>query len=209
MSTQQKTHRHKRSMSSEEINIFESQDDSKVLDPVSPNPEKLVIAVSKYLFDKISVDQDLKSPVPETYSFLDETKNWVDYPGLRKCHLAHIVRFLANFAFVGKISNVPMLISFLYMDRILEKHPQLTLTKSIWKRLFIGCAIVATKAYEEYGICVKDFTNRAMFPFLKIRDLNRLETNVLKLIDYEIDWSLTDYTMILLNLNNEPEVQQK
>lgn len=176
-----------------------------VIDPSQPEPTQLLTRLVEQWLTRL---EETSEPLPEAYTFLDENVKWVDYPGHRQTTFGSMLRFVASFCNFGRITTTPLVIGAHFLNRVLEKNPDLPFTTRTWKNIFIGCMILATKTYEELKVRLTDFVHPRYFPFLNVESLNELEKNFLKLIGYELEWSLADYTRIILLLQPESSFEK-
>ena len=170
----------------------------KLLDLSSPEPGAVLEFAATYVYEKL-FSHDYDSCPPE-YSAFDETRCLVDSGKIQTVSQNLIQSFLSKIQQVGSVAPTAIIIGLHFATKLKAEHPRLPFNRLTWKRILFGALILASKVYEDTGVCLQDFCHFPSFPFMNLRSFNRLEIAFLACLDYNISWKMKDYNYILLQL---------
>ena len=109
----------------------------------------------------------------------------VDLPqfdGLRRCALPPSA-FLARMLRYGHASPCCLVIAMSYLERVNERLPSVCLTAFNMQRLLLTLVMLASKCFDDYFCSNKQW---AMIGDLQTRELNRLELDILHLLEFKL-----------------------
>jgi len=99
------------------------------------------------------------------------------------------------------INIVCGVMAMVYLDRMRRKNLPLLIHN--WRRLVFVSILMAEKAYEDTAIWNVDYSDA--FPEFKLRELNRMEIEYLKKIDYKLMIKSSEYERCYFQLTTFPE----
>lgn len=73
--------------------------------------------------------------------------------------------------------------ALVYIERIIDKT-HMHLHAASWRRLVLAALIIASKVWEDQSVWTVDFLE--LFPSANIKDLNRLEQNLLAILEFNV-----------------------
>ena len=175
-----------------------------LLNMVSPRLETLLRMSARFVWRKISEKtfDDSQRDASKYYLF-DERSFLVDTDRheKRKPTLETVFNFLLTLTISGDLVPTSVTLGVFYVQKLGEKQPDLIFTHFNWKRIIMSCMILGCKVYEELGVQFSDFRNDDLLPYYTGRDMRRLESLLLDLLSFSIEWSTKDYTEILMTLS--------
>lgn len=93
-----------------------------------------------------------------------------------------------------------------YIDRLLI-FTGLSFNAYTWRRIVLGCIILASKVWEDQAVWNVDFIN--VFPNLTLQDLGRLERSVLDGLKFNVTLKSSVYTKYYFELRRLSERDEK
>jgi hypothetical protein len=89
-----------------------------------------------------------------------------------------------------------------YVDR-LQALTGVSIITSTWRRISLGCLILASKVWEDQAVWNVDFLN--VFPNLTVKDLNNLEREVLNGLQFNVSLKASVYAKYYFELRSLSE----
>jgi hypothetical protein len=111
-----------------------------------------------------------------------------------------IFHFINTIFKVQKLPSEPGIMSMIYFNRVLNKTG-MTLSPTNWRRLILSCLILSSKVWEDAAVWNVDFID--LFPALTVKDLNRLEQQVLNILDFSVSIKSSEYVAMYFDLRKE------
>lgn len=106
--------------------------------------------------------------------------------------------YLSRFYRYANCSDSCYVLAFIYLDRILQNCPRLTLTKRIIHRLLLAALVLAIKYSDDY---YSDNVIYARIGGVPLAELNSLEANVLSLLQFNLHVDYKLYQQYVQELN--------
>jgi len=109
----------------------------------------------------------------------------------------------AVYDFLSSIFNAEQLsaecgvMAMAYVDR-LQALTGISIITSTWRRISLGCLILASKVWEDQAVWNVDFLN--IFPNLTVKDLNALEREVLNGLQFHVSLKASVYAKYYFEL---------
>lgn len=94
-----------------------------------------------------------------------------------------IFNFLKSIYNVGQLSPECGIMAMAYIDRLLS-YTGISFVALTWRRIVLGCLILASKVWEELAVWNVDFVD--VFSNLTVKDLNQLERQVLNGLQFNV-----------------------
>jgi len=95
----------------------------------------------------------------------------------------NVLDYLVRINKYGNFSKSVGTVALIYIDRVMEKHPEIVLTSRTVHRLLIAATLVAAKFNDDIHLGNSAF---AQIGGIRTMELNRLEVNFLKLCDFSL-----------------------
>eukprot|EP01114_Cavostelium_apophysatum_P020807 TRINITY_DN7074_c0_g1_i2.p1 TRINITY_DN7074_c0_g1~~TRINITY_DN7074_c0_g1_i2.p1 ORF type:complete len:764 (-),score=225.11 TRINITY_DN7074_c0_g1_i2:48-2339(-) len=133
-----------------------------------------------------SINEDVKGEI------FNEEKHPLNAqpPNFKSLSLETIFHFINTIFKIEKLQPEVCVMSMIYIQRVLLKT-HMNLTPYIWRRLCLSCIILASKVYEDLAVWNADFIE--LFPEVRVQDLNRLEKNLLRHLDFNVSFTRQEY----------------
>jgi len=177
------------------VNSSSSSLSSKEINPLDPDEKKINLAISKYLFKRLDMNNDM---CPSEFDILNEDKHPVDSVFFKQISEKEIFNFVRKFQKISWADPISLILGIIFLKKLLEKHQNIPFNRATWKRLFIGSVVLGLKIWSDYSIYLLDFQDRLDLPFLKIKSLYQIEYKFLSLLNFEVEWAPSDYEKTLV-----------
>jgi len=108
------------------------------------------------------------------------------------------INHLVNTVFkVGRLSPEAGIMCMIYIKRLLKKS-SLKMVPENWRRVTMSCLMLASKVWEDQAVWNVDFID--LFPNLSVKDLNRLETQLLNSLEFSVSIPASEYVKTYFEL---------
>mmetsp|Transcript_30121 Transcript_30121/g.33647 ORF Transcript_30121/g.33647 Transcript_30121/m.33647 type:complete len:331 (-) Transcript_30121:127-1119(-) len=169
----------------------------------NPDVVEVIHCCATTLHWVISKNASIKKP--KTLKIYDEklhpltpgTPDTSKIPSIRS-----ITNFLAVIFRVEQLAPEAGVMALAYVDR-LTSRTGLVLQPINWRRVLIGALLIASKVWEEAAVWNADFL--AVFPSVKVEDLNNLERHFLRKLNFEVTITATEYAKCYFELRSVSE----
>jgi hypothetical protein len=94
-------------------------------------------------------------------------------------------------------------LSLYYIEKMIRKT-SFTFAPFNWRKVVLACVILATKVYEELAVWNADF--KEVFPNLSVHDLNKMEMELLRLLDFEVGLNSAKYVKYFFAIRDHSEL---
>jgi hypothetical protein len=151
----------------------------------APDNKEIVYSLSVVLHVVLKQHSNLVVKRNPVYEIFSEEK----YPLSKEVELyripekEEIEREIMNIFVRQSLSAECGLMSAIYIDRLINAT-KLTLSPANWRRILIAALILANKVWEDIAVWNVDYVK--MYPNSTIEDLNRLESNFLHFIQFNL-----------------------
>lgn len=167
---------------------------------VKPNMASLIGSIAKSMHRTIVKGHETPSPThievfDETVHPISEDRINFSKPPAEK----YVYLFLSTMFQVECLPPECGIMMLAYIDRIIEKT-NLCLTVKNYRRLSLGCLILATKVWEEEEVWNADF--QSIFPNVTGKDLATLEKKILSLLSFNVSLNASVYAKYYFELRS-------
>lgn len=171
-----------------------------VPDPLAPNLATTMTGFAIHVANEIS--SDTGRALRERYELFDETLHPVDtLSPPESVDPMCVIRYLDKIQSICSVDAVAFVIALSFLKRLRKKCPLLPFNWRTWKRILTTCIVIGSKMHEDLSVFLEDFSNEDYFPYLSVSVLGKTESLLLRLLDFEISWTLRDYTSTILTLD--------
>lgn len=113
-----------------------------------------------------------------------------------------VYEFLSAIFNAEQLSAECGVMAMAYVDR-LQALTGVSIITSTWRRISLGCLILASKVWEDQAVWNVDFLN--VFPNLTVKDLNALEREVLNGLQFNVALKASVYAKYYFELRSLSE----
>jgi len=99
----------------------------------------------------------------------------------------------------GLVSDESMIVAVILLLRVMKK--KVPFTHCTWKRILLGCVLIASKIGEDRRIFNLDFVS--LFPSLSSKLIGRIETEILKILDFNVTIRSSEYALTYFDVRSD------
>lgn len=111
-----------------------------------------------------------------------------------------VFNFLNNIYRAERLAPECLVMTLAYMDRMLQST-SIRMHACNWRRLVLAALILASKVWEDQAVWNVDFLS--VFPLVSVKDLNALEREFLKVLNYNVGMKASEYAKYYFDLREK------